>query len=46
VWEEASSLGFIANDFEPGRGRRVSVSAAGWEHLRTHRAPAQNVAFV
>jgi len=38
VWEEANSRGFIERHREPGRGATVSVSAAGQEHLRRHRA--------
>jgi hypothetical protein len=32
VWEDANDRGFIAR-----RGRLVAVSAAGAEHLRSHR---------
>ena len=35
IWEDANDRGFIACHFEPGRGRLVSVSAAGLRHLRT-----------
>ena len=37
VWEDANDRGFIARHHAPGRERLVSVSAAGAEHLRTHR---------
>jgi hypothetical protein len=37
VWEDASDRGFIARHRTPGGGVLVSVSAAGAEHLRTHR---------
>jgi len=37
VWEDANDLGFVASHCEVGRGRLVSVSVAGWEHLRQHR---------
>jgi hypothetical protein len=37
VWEDANDRGFIARHHAPGHGALVSVSAAGAEHLRTHR---------
>jgi hypothetical protein len=37
VWEDATDQGFIERHHEPGRPALVSVSAAGVEHLRTHR---------
>jgi hypothetical protein len=37
VWEEATDRGFIARHRVPGGSPLVSVSAAGAEHLRTHR---------
>ncbi len=37
VWEEANQRGFIEHHSEPGRGRFVSVSACGAEHLRKYR---------
>ena len=37
VWEEANERGFIRHDREPGRGRLLSVSPAGADHLRRHR---------
>ena len=42
VWEDATDLGFIERQREPGRPAVVSVSTAGAEHLRRHRnaAPA------
>jgi hypothetical protein len=39
VWEDAKDRGLVASRYEPGRGRIVSVSAAGRTHLREHRAP-------
>jgi hypothetical protein len=42
VWEDANDAGFIVSDFELGRGRLISVSAAGLEHLRAHRAAAHS----
>jgi hypothetical protein len=40
VWEDANDRGFIVRHRAPGRGVLVSVSAAGAEHLRTHRRPS------
>lgn len=40
VWEDASELGLLEVSFEPGRGRFVSVSQAGREYVRAHRASA------
>ncbi len=40
VWEDANDRGFIERHREPGRGELISVSAAGAEYLRQHRAPA------
>jgi len=40
VWEDANERGFVARHHEAGRGRLVSVSPAGWEHLRQHRSPS------
>jgi D-3-phosphoglycerate dehydrogenase len=40
VWEEANDRGYVVTRFEPGRGRMVAVSDAGWAHLRHQRAPA------
>ena len=37
VWEEANDRGFIKRSRAPGGGPRVSVSASGARHLRTHR---------
>jgi hypothetical protein len=37
VWEDANDRGFIARRRVAGRSTLVSVSAAGAEHLRTHR---------
>lgn len=37
VWETANDHGFIARHHLPGQGALISVSAAGTEHLRTHR---------
>jgi len=38
VWEDATERGFIVRHHVPGRGALVSVSGAGAEHLRRHRA--------
>ena len=38
VWEDANDCGFIERRREPGRGEFISVSAAGAEYLRRHRA--------
>ncbi len=38
VWEEANARGFVASHYEAGRGRLISVSPAGWEHLRERRS--------
>jgi hypothetical protein len=38
VWEDANDRGFIARHHEHGRGAVISLSAAGTEHLRRHRA--------
>ena len=38
VWEDANERGFITRHHEPGHGALVSVTAAGAEYLRTHRA--------
>ena len=40
VWEDANDRGFIERRREPGRGELISVSAAGAEYLRHHRAVA------
>jgi len=40
VWEDAVDRGYVSSRFEPGRGRLVSVSAAGWEHVGARRGPA------
>ncbi len=37
VWEDANDRGFVARHRAAGRGALVSVSAAGAEHLRSHR---------
>jgi len=42
VWEDATDRGFVVCRHEPRRGRVVSVSAAGWEHLRALRPAAQS----
>jgi hypothetical protein len=39
VWEDAKERGFVSCHREAGRGEFVSLSAAGAEHLRTHRFP-------
>jgi hypothetical protein len=38
VWEDANDRGYLERRHVPGRGQFISVSAAGAEHLRTHRA--------
>ncbi len=38
VWEDANDRGFIVRHREPGRGRLISVSRAGADHLRRHRS--------
>ena len=40
VWEEAGRRGFVTRHREPSLGAMVSVSPAGREHLRRHRALA------
>jgi len=40
VWEEANDRGFILRRHGPAGGARVSLSAAGREHLRQHRRPS------
>jgi hypothetical protein len=37
VWEDANDRGFVASRHEVGRGRLISVSGAGRDHLREHR---------
>ena len=37
VWEEANERGYISRHRAPGRPALISVSAAGAEHLSTHR---------
>jgi len=37
VWEEANDRGFVTRHSGSGRGGLVSVSPAGWDHLREHR---------
>ncbi len=37
VWEDANDRGFIQRHYEPGVGDLISVSGAGWEHLRSCR---------
>jgi D-3-phosphoglycerate dehydrogenase / 2-oxoglutarate reductase len=41
VWEEANDRGFIERRHSPERGREVSVSTAGAEHLRNNRVRAR-----
>jgi hypothetical protein len=38
VWEEANDRGYVERHRLPEMGPAVSVSAAGAEHLRKHRA--------
>jgi len=40
VWEDANDRGFITRRYQPGGGEVISVSRAGWEHLRSHRVPS------
>jgi hypothetical protein len=40
VWEDATDRGFIARSRPPGQAALISVTPAGAEHLRQHRAPA------
>jgi len=42
VWEDATDLGFIERHHESGHAAAVSVSAAGAEHLRLHRAASRS----
>jgi hypothetical protein len=37
IWEDANDRGFVASHHETGRGRLVSVTQAGRDHLREHR---------
>jgi hypothetical protein len=39
VWEDANDRGFVERQRDAGRGELISVSAAGSEFLRQHRAP-------
>jgi hypothetical protein len=39
VWEDANDRGFIERHRDAGGGELISVSAAGAEFLRRHRAP-------
>ena len=41
IWEEANDRRFVASRHEAGRGRLISVSPAGWEHLREQRPSSQ-----
>ena len=41
VWEDANDRGLVVSHYEAGRGRLVSVSVAGREHLRERRSPAK-----
>ena len=38
VWEDANDCGFVTSHYEAGRGRLISVSPTGQEHLRAHRS--------
>jgi hypothetical protein len=42
VWEEANDRGFLVRHHVPGQGQFVEVSAAGLEHLRSHRSQLTN----
>jgi len=37
VWEEAQDRSLVVGRYEPGRGRLLSVSAAGWDLLSQQR---------
>jgi len=39
VWEEANQRGYISRHRAAGRPALISVSAAGAEHLSSHRRP-------
>jgi hypothetical protein len=41
VWEDARDRGFVASRHEVERGRLISVTPTGREHLRQHRSRAQ-----
>jgi hypothetical protein len=43
VWEDANDRGFVTCRHEPGRGRLVSVSVAGREHLCQSRPTAASL---
>ncbi len=40
VWEDANERGYLERHYEPGRGRLISVSGAGADHLHRHRGDA------
>ena len=40
VWEDANDRGLVASHYEAGRGRLISVTVTGWDHLREHRLPS------
>jgi len=42
VWEETNDRGFLASHHESGRGRLISVSPSGREHLRQQRSPSRH----
>ncbi len=41
VWEEANDRGFVIRHHEFAHCQLISVSPAGWEHLREHRAASR-----
>ena len=45
VWEEANERGFIDHHHDSLNGRTVSVSALGFEHLRSARTATTVVAY-
>jgi hypothetical protein len=44
VWEEANDRGFLERQSVPRGGQLVSVSTAGFEHLRTYRSRERETA--
>ena len=40
VWEDANDRGFLVRIHVPAEGRLITVSPAGADHLRRHRATA------
>jgi len=46
VWEDANDRGLVASHHEVERGRLISVTVAGWEHVREHRPTSESAAAV